>query len=327
MPTQPATAARFLRRVIGIVILGAAVLQRQATAADANPVLQLAQKASPGREKPLDSGPRIYPLYPDAPGAKGYKETQRAYEIALLDVLRATDKLTKTAGSGEPEILRHLAGIQTNVQFLLKRWQDWAQTNMAPSLPNPGPDPFLESLDRNLTLLKQAQKELSKLVKATKSDGASLTHPPAFAFARPVELAANPPFAFQLAKDESEAARSSRAKVLELLSFVSSDFLVKADQCRNSPAGLGRTVATVVRTQRNGEEVTGCEVWYVQNGFFGTRSAYDRFHKLSSPTDSKALAPGGYTFWVQKGKDSSDPRQFRLGGGGESTVQLDLEAP
>jgi hypothetical protein len=66
-------------------------------------------------------------------------------------------------------------------------------------------------------------------------------------------------------------------------------------------------------------------VWYVQRGFFDTKSQYDRFRKQSSPTDERGLPPGRYQFWAQKGKTVFEPTPMSIGGDGRETTELDLE--
>ena len=114
---------------------------------------------------------------------------------------------------------------------------------------------------------------------------------------------------------------------MALLGIVATDLEVKAEHCRHSPTGLGRTIKVVVRTKRAGEEAPGYEVWFVQKGLYGSKSAYDRFRKQSSPTDERGLAPGGYAVWAQKGKTVFDPTSLRIGGRGEEAVEVDLEVP
>jgi hypothetical protein len=129
------------------------------------------------------------------------------------------------------------------------------------------------------------------------------------------------------ARNDDTSAAGARAKILQLLGIVSGDIQLKADQCRHSADGLGRSIQILVRTKHGGDEVSGYEVWFVQNGFYGEKSAYDRFRKQSSPTDSRGLPPGGYTFWLKKGETAFEVTQFRIGGRGETNLVLEVEAP
>jgi hypothetical protein len=128
-----------------------------------------------------------------------------------------------------------------------------------------------------------------------------------------------------LRKAEQELEKPPTA--LALLGIVDADIQVKADHCRQSRSGLGRTIQVLVRTRHGSAEAPGYEVWYVQRGYYGTKRAQERFKKKSSPTDERGLAPGAYAFWVKKGREASEPTTVRLGGGGEERVEVDLEVP
>jgi hypothetical protein len=116
-------------------------------------------------------------------------------------------------------------------------------------------------------------------------------------------------------------------KALLVLRDVALDMQVKADNCRNSGDGLGKTIKVKVRTTADGQEVGGFEVFYVQKGMYDVKSAHDRFPRQSSPTDEKILAPGGYALWVRKGAVTSEPITLRIGGSGEKQLSVDLEVP
>jgi len=116
-------------------------------------------------------------------------------------------------------------------------------------------------------------------------------------------------------------------KALVVLRDVALDMQVKADNCRNSGDGLGKTIKVKVHTMAGGKEVRGFEVFYVQKGMYDVKSAHDRFPRQSSPTDEKILAPGGYAMWVRKGAVTSEPTTLRIGGSGEKQLSVDLEVP
>jgi len=116
-------------------------------------------------------------------------------------------------------------------------------------------------------------------------------------------------------------------KVLEVLRDVALDLQVKAENCRNSGDGLGKTIKVKVRTTAGGREVGGFEVFFVQKGMIEVKNAHDRFARQSSPTDEKILAPGGYAVWARKGSMITEPTTLRIGGSGEKQLAVDLEVP
>jgi hypothetical protein len=117
------------------------------------------------------------------------------------------------------------------------------------------------------------------------------------------------------------------AKALNTLRDVALDLQVKADNCRNSGDGLGKEIKVKVHTKAGEKEVGGYEVFYVQKGMFDVKSAHDRFPRQSSPTDEKILCPGGYAMWVRKKGVTSEPIALRIGGRGETRLEVDLEVP
>ena len=117
------------------------------------------------------------------------------------------------------------------------------------------------------------------------------------------------------------------ALAVGLLRDIALDMEVKADNCRNSKDGLGKVIRVKVRTLRGGQEAPGYEVWFVQKGMYDVKSAHDRFRKQSSPTDERELWPGGYALWARKGESESQPTTVRLGGRGDTRIEIDLEVP
>ncbi len=116
-------------------------------------------------------------------------------------------------------------------------------------------------------------------------------------------------------------------KVLNVLRDVALDLQIKADNCRNSGDGLGKEIKVKVHTKADGKEIPGYEVFYVQKGMFDVKSAHDRFPRQSSPTDEKILCPGGYAMWVRKQNFISEPVTLRIGGRGETRLEVDLAVP
>jgi hypothetical protein len=124
------------------------------------------------------------------------------------------------------------------------------------------------------------------------------------------------------AETEKDASRA-----LETIRAVATDLEVKANNCRNSADGLGKVIRVKVHTKSEGQEVTGYQVYFVQKGMYGVKGAHDRFRKLSSPTDERDFSPGGYALWVCKGESEGKPVTLRIGGKGETKLELDLEVP
>ena len=121
------------------------------------------------------------------------------------------------------------------------------------------------------------------------------------------------------AKDEQKA--------LATLRDVALDLQIKTDNCRHSADGLGREIKVKVHTMAGGKEIGGYEVYFVQKGMFEVKSAHDRFPQQSSPTNEKILAPGGYAMWVRKKTFTGEPVTMRIGGRGETHLEVDLEVP
>lgn len=124
-----------------------------------------------------------------------------------------------------------------------------------------------------------------------------------------------------------KAEKADAQQAAEWIADVALDLQLKADNCRHSADGLGKVIRVKVRTTRAGEEVRGLEVWFVQKGMFEVKGAHDRFRKHSSPTDQRALAPGGYAMWIRQGSKDLPPTTVRLGGRGETELEVDLEVP
>lgn len=116
-------------------------------------------------------------------------------------------------------------------------------------------------------------------------------------------------------------------KALVTLRDVALDLQTKADNCRNSADGLGKEIKVKVHTKASDKEIGGYEVYLVQKGMFDVTSAHDRFPRQSSPTNEKILAPGGYVLWVRRKSFTSEPVSMRIGGHGETHLEVDLEVP
>ena len=114
---------------------------------------------------------------------------------------------------------------------------------------------------------------------------------------------------------------------LATLRDVALDLQIKTDNCRHSADGLGREIKVKVHTKAGGKEIGGYEVYFAQKGMFEVKSAHDRFPQQSSPTNEKILAPGGYAMWVRKKTFTGEPVTMRIGGRGETHLEVDLEVP
>lgn len=116
-------------------------------------------------------------------------------------------------------------------------------------------------------------------------------------------------------------------KALGMVRDVALDLQLKADNCRHSSDGLGKEIRVKVHTKAGEKEIGGYEVYFVSKGMFDVKSAHDRFPRQSSPTDEKVLCPGGYAMWVRKKDFTSDPITLRIGGLGQTHVEVDIPVP
>lgn len=113
-------------------------------------------------------------------------------------------------------------------------------------------------------------------------------------------------------------------KALGLLRDVAQDLEIKAENCRYSKDGLGKEIKVKVHTKAGEKEVGGYEIYFVARGMLDVKSAHDRFGRQSSPTDEKILAPGRYAMWVRKNGVNGDPITLRIGGHGETHIEVDI---
>ncbi len=124
------------------------------------------------------------------------------------------------------------------------------------------------------------------------------------------------------AKKEKDAT-----KALGLVRDAALDMQIKADNCRHSSDGLGKEIRVKVHTKAGDQEIGGYEVYFVSKGMFDVKSAHDRFPRQSSPTDEKILCPGGYAMWARKKNFTSEPITLRIGGRGETKIEVDIPVP
>lgn len=116
-------------------------------------------------------------------------------------------------------------------------------------------------------------------------------------------------------------------KALGVVREVALDLQLKADNCRHSADGLGKDIKVKVHTKADEKEIGGYEVFYVPKGMFTVKSAHERFPRQSSPTDEQVLSPGGYAMWVRKKNFTSEPITLRVGGHGETRLEVDIPVP
>jgi hypothetical protein len=116
-------------------------------------------------------------------------------------------------------------------------------------------------------------------------------------------------------------------KALDMLRDVALDLEIKAENCRHSLDGLGKEIKVKVHTKAGEKEVGGYEIYFVAKGMFDVKSAHDRFPRKSSPTDEKILSPGGYAMWVRKNGVTGEPITLRIGGHGETHIEVEMEVP
>ena len=117
------------------------------------------------------------------------------------------------------------------------------------------------------------------------------------------------------------------AKALGMVRDAALDMQIKADNCRHSSDGLGKEIRVKVHTKSGDQEIGGYEVYFVSKGMFDVKSAHDRFPRQSSPTDEKVLCPGGYAMWARKKNFTSEPITLRIGGRGETKIEVDIPVP
>lgn len=114
----------------------------------------------------------------------------------------------------------------------------------------------------------------------------------------------------------------SNAQALKVLQSVADDLRIKAAHCVKSEGGWATLINAIVTTKKDGKVVTEHEVWFVQLGWADAPERWERFPKLSSPTE-KSLAPGIYMMRVKNGESTP----IEIGGDGKNQQGVDLIAP
>ena len=86
-------------------------------------------------------------------------------------------------------------------------------------------------------------------------------------------------------------------------------------------------VTVRVRTHnKDGLEVSGCEVWFVPRGLLDYKDRYSRFDRVSSPTSAE-LPPGNYLIWTHTTAGDGRKISISVGAQGENEQDIDIPAP
>jgi hypothetical protein len=108
-----------------------------------------------------------------------------------------------------------------------------------------------------------------------------------------------------------------------ILRDVADDLAIKAAHCKASIKGWASVIAISINTLKQGNPVTGLEVWYVPKGWADVPERWMRCSKLSSPALAGLLPPGNYMLRIAAG----EPVPVRVGGDGKDMQSIDLLVP
>jgi hypothetical protein len=114
-----------------------------------------------------------------------------------------------------------------------------------------------------------------------------------------------------------------------LIDTVASDLRVKSlfafsqKRSRDNPFKL---INVKAHTKKAGDEVSGCEVWYVPVGWADKPEKYQAFDQQSSPTD-QMLPPSNYLMWARKDSKTGDKKPVTVGNDRKTEREIDLLAP
>jgi hypothetical protein len=114
----------------------------------------------------------------------------------------------------------------------------------------------------------------------------------------------------------------------EQIKAVNTDLAIKAEHAEILPEAAFDSIEVIVRTKKNGLELSNYQVWYVKEAFKNDATKYRTFDRFSSPS-SRKLPPGRYVMWSQatdgsKALGEKTPKEF---GDGQANVEIDLAAP
>jgi hypothetical protein len=113
-----------------------------------------------------------------------------------------------------------------------------------------------------------------------------------------------------------------KVQMQKVLQAVADDLRIKAAHCVKSPEGWAALIKVVVITRKGGKVVPEYEVWFVPLGWADVVERWQRFPKLSSPTENP-LAPGVYMMRASNGASV----RIEIGGDGKNQHEIDLIAP
>ncbi len=132
-----------------------------------------------------------------------------------------------------------------------------------------------------------------------------------------------------LSKDMLGSLSLGEAKTesgFQRLMLVSADLRTKAEHAQRMSSAAFKSVDVTVHTRKQGQEVSGYEVWYAPAAF-GDGSHDLRFEKYSSPTGNQ-LAPGNYLIWARNAANGTNGNRQRFPiGQGKTSHDIDIDAP
>jgi len=120
------------------------------------------------------------------------------------------------------------------------------------------------------------------------------------------------------------AKSANKEEALEIIRSVATDLHAKAENCRHSVDGLGKSISVTVHTRRGADELGGFQVWCVPVALVRFTNEHICFPKISSPTVYKNFPPGFYTMWLTKDGRKFPSESHLVGGKGETEFLLDL---
>ena len=120
----------------------------------------------------------------------------------------------------------------------------------------------------------------------------------------------------------------TKTRLIESLADVHSDLSAKMSYAEKNPSDpFGVVTVKVTTRDKDGNEVSNCEVWYCLKGYVNYPDRHFRFDQLSSPT-SHPLHPGNYVMWTRKGLvDGPQMPAKDVGSDGRTERSIDLTTP
>lgn len=113
----------------------------------------------------------------------------------------------------------------------------------------------------------------------------------------------------------------------EQLQALNADLRVKSNHAALGGESGFQSIEVIVRTKKNGQELSNCEVWFVKEAYKNNVAKYDTFHGFSPAV--RKIPPGRYIMWTKatdtsKAEGQKTPKEF---GDGLGRVEIDLTAP